>query len=1324
MSDLKKKKVFKYLYDVLKSRNIKVKNMNNYNIIIEQNDFSLDNIQELDNKIIIGSFIKYQDELDKRKDKLKDTYNLQSKGMEKQQLKEFKSIFKKENASEIELIKQIEKNVKRMKSIYNNLFNIYKQDNEIQGFEIIEISHIIKSSSEAIERELISKYVNIEYNNSSLELILHINETFNLEFDMFDNEKLTAYKELTELEKKGKVNGFEFFDDVEKAYKLIKHSISDLEKNDNERKIVTRPLNLKSLIKDYEEIIELIDDDEVLDKNTCDDDIEKEKVNDTTEIFFPNPANLEQKKIVKSLNNGNVAVQGPPGTGKTHTIINIISHLLATGKSVLVVSEKKEALSVIKKKLPNNLQNLVISMLAGDKQTQKETEESLRKIIEMVDQHDEKEMLQKIDFVTTEMINIEKEISRLVNLQINTYIQENKKIIINDKELTASQWMQKINLDNVLIDDCKMNDIIVSAEELNFITMQDKELLNELITYHISTKELVTLDEIKQIEKMCIMLSNTTYESYKNIKINSEPISDELISQELETLLLQWYENENDYQLDYKEYENYIELSEEERKLRRNSIRYDIIVPNNLSRKELVDFLNKLNGSGKVGYLQRLINNKYAEVKVNNISILEDCSNKQIIIDYLRYQEVKEQMLEQEKYFQKILTKDVKLTDIEKIFTFYEEFIENNKHIRETNNLNNNGIDLFKLEKENSDFEMLKTYNEVLKTISYVSKFEKSLKVIENQIDKKEKIFVDYVEFKNDLIANKVDHQKYVEFLNNVAILEDKHFKSNKIIKIKEKMDKMSDSMYLKLINDEITTDILKYWNDNYIFTQISKLGNEDYRKNIINLKNKKMDKTKELIEAKSWLAMINKIGQREKEAMQTWDMLMRKIGKGTGKTAPLNRKKAVIEMKKIQNVIPVWITTRKQVSELFSYNPHQLFDVVIYDESSQSTIEALNVIERGRRKLIVGDHKQISPTIFEKEESVNQIRNNYFSQMEHALISYDTTLFDYANAKYKSIQLKEHFRCLPEIIEYSNQLQYSGSMIPLRVVNEKEKLKPVVEHVYTETGYIDMKKVNIVEAEKIIEIIKEMINNESYINKSIGVISLLGQEQALKINELIISEFSIEIREKYDIKVATSYEFQGDERDIIILSMVSARKEGEDEIKIRALTNEMYRQRFNVAASRAKDKMILVHSILPQNISNKECLRLGMLDFFLGFDERQIRFEQAKVKFDSIFEEEIFKALNNNGYHVIPQYEVNHFKIDLVVEGQSGKIAIECDGEKYHGPEKFEDDMRRQQILERAGWQFYRIRGRHYFSDKEGTINNLLEYLISENILPTHNIE
>jgi hypothetical protein len=82
------------------------------------------------------------------------------------------------------------------------------------------------------------------------------------------------------------------------------------------------------------------------------------------EVFFPLPANREQRRIVEAINQRRgVLVQGPPGTGKSHTIANLVCHLLATGKRVLITAETGRALKVLKEKLPKEIQPLCVSLL-------------------------------------------------------------------------------------------------------------------------------------------------------------------------------------------------------------------------------------------------------------------------------------------------------------------------------------------------------------------------------------------------------------------------------------------------------------------------------------------------------------------------------------------------------------------------------------------------------------------------------------------------------------------------------------------------------------------------------------------------------------------------------------------------------------------------------------------------------------------------------------------------------------------------------------------------------------------------------------------------
>jgi very-short-patch-repair endonuclease len=106
----------------------------------------------------------------------------------------------------------------------------------------------------------------------------------------------------------------------------------------------------------------------------------------------------------------------------------------------------------------------------------------------------------------------------------------------------------------------------------------------------------------------------------------------------------------------------------------------------------------------------------------------------------------------------------------------------------------------------------------------------------------------------------------------------------------------------------------------------------------------------------------------------------------------------------------------------------------------------------------------------------------------------------------------------------------------------------------------------------------------------------------------------------------------------------------------------------------------------------------------------------------ESGFERAVFDQISSKGYKVILQHKVAGYRIDLVVEGEKGRIAVECDGDEWHGPDRYEYDMNRQRILERCGWKFWRVRGSEYYYDPEKALNSLWDTLEYYNIKATFN--
>ncbi len=119
------------------------------------------------------------------------------------------------------------------------------------------------------------------------------------------------------------------------------------------------------------------------------------------DLLLTNHANTEQEQVLKRLEEtGAVIVQGPPGTGKSHTIANLIGHLLAQDKSILVTSHASKALRVVRDKLPKPLQSLCVSVLESDEDSSRQLEESITGIVNYLASTSDKKLTRDIERLT------------------------------------------------------------------------------------------------------------------------------------------------------------------------------------------------------------------------------------------------------------------------------------------------------------------------------------------------------------------------------------------------------------------------------------------------------------------------------------------------------------------------------------------------------------------------------------------------------------------------------------------------------------------------------------------------------------------------------------------------------------------------------------------------------------------------------------------------------------------------------------------------------------------------------------------------------------
>lgn len=415
------------------------------------------------------------------------------------------------------------------------------------------------------------------------------------------------------------------------------------------------------------------------------------------------------------------------------------------------------------------------------------------------------------------------------------------------------------------------------------------------------------------------------------------------------------------------------------------------------------------------------------------------------------------------------------------------------------------------------------------------------------------------------------------------------------------------------------------------------------------------------------------------------------------------------------------------------------IFDVVIVDEASQCGPESLLLFYLAKKVIVVGDDKQISPSnIGIDKDQAKSLLSQHLDGIDLAeTFDVDSSLFDHGQVRLgKRITLHEHFRCMPEIIRFSNDLCYNGALVPLRQYPPK-RLAPLVPRRVPdgkrEGGPSSAK--NQAEAEAIVDAIAACCADSMYKDKTMGVISLLGGHQAKLIERLLLKRIGAEEIDRRRIVCGDAYSFQGDERHIIFLSLVVAVK-GDGTQGFSALTKLSDMQRFNVSASRAQDQLWLFHSVMPEDVGNPECMRHRLLTYFydparhaaasVGVDIDDLRRQASNpdrpeltpAPFDSWFEVDVFLRIADRGYRVLPQYKAGRKRIDLVVEGRS-RLAIECDGDRYHTDENFDEDMARQRQLERANWRFWRVRGSTFYRDPDAALAPLWERLREDGIDP-----
>ena len=478
---------------------------------------------------------------------------------------------------------------------------------------------------------------------------------------------------------------------------------------------------------------------------------------------------------------------------------------------------------------------------------------------------------------------------------------------------------------------------------------------------------------------------------------------------------------------------------------------------------------------------------------------------------------------------------------------------------------------------------------------------------------------------------------------------------------------------------------------------------------------------TAQLAVAKAWLAVKSRLsnGPALSNLFSLAAYMKRAVGRGR-KSAAWRREVNRL-LPACQQAVPVWIMMIQDA--LLNFSTASKFDVIVVDEASQADMTALPLLYMGKKVIVVGDDRQVTPlSVGTSEAAVDALCARHLEGRVKEPKLYDSRLSLYGlvqSMAFPAHMLVEHFRSVPEIIGWCSRLSYNGTIRPLRDASSSS-LKPAVVPWRTR-GTAGDNGVNEEEAQAVIRLLRAMIHDPAYDGKTFGIIPMRSVHgaQVNRIRRLLVENFDPREIERRRIHCGISAEFQGDERDVVILSLVDSAAPGLPLRKETDGADSMMKKRWNVAVSRARDQLWLVHSFDPAAQLKPDDLRRSLFDWADGVMSGTIGAAEPFDLPDPEFTGQVLRALRKRGYRVEAGHNAGAWRLDMVVRARGRAAAIECDGSGREDEDAIRRDMERQTVLERAGWKFVRVRSADWFRRPEKTLERVCEALAALGIAP-----
>ncbi|MEO6452622.1 MAG: AAA domain-containing protein [Ginsengibacter sp.] len=1137
-----------------------------------------------------------------------------------------------------------------------------------------------------------------------------------------------------------------------------------------------------SLVRDYNNIIDNKVEHTVFEdlfsnqpRKIKEDDIDLNKVEEWNHVITADPT--QTQAILKSRTGESYIIQGPPGTGKSQTITNLIADYIARGKSVLFVCEKRAALDVVYHRLKQNgLDELCcyIHDSQGDKRefikNLKATYEDfaknrmdvnaikIKRSVLLQKLNEQLDVLKTFHLTNTTVSNeAGVEIRKLVEKVIEV---KNNAISLSPREEEIlphyKDWLQFGNTIKQLSEALEeaggeatfAGHPLSNVNEQVFLSDNPQNLLDNVLQHSRNLLEQVSAvmkeediapqhsDKLEQIKNLVqdAVLMHDLAETGNLQLVNSSNKEAKQFEQEIR---------------EFKKQQQQYEQALESNKAWVNKFsEQDVLNALAIAEKNEKSFFSFLNGSWR--RLKKQLQGSYDfskhQVKPSYSSILS-----QLKVEY----------------------------DLASVVTTGDRDLQDRYHLENINTTHVN-IQILRSKQGDKEIDYLLQHPDANNLVIRLNKLNNTLHQLEVQLgkclneytsrsltnlyDELESISIN-ADGLSDLLpalrsfANLPKEVK--QALRQIALTPPEAeammaWKTLNFIYQQHKAFAGIDIHAVEKAVDEIA----------YCYNQLLKVNAESIRATI-------RYKFHEHLEISNMA--ISQLNNEQKQFKKSYSEGRKILENEFGKSM---RYKSIRELSSkesglvLKDLKPVWLMSPLSVSDSLPLSV-QYFDVVIFDEASQITLEeGIPALYRAPQTVIVGDDKQMPPTNFfsAKAEDPDDL-TDYSEDEDDELLSSDAdSLLVQGSRKLNSTMLCWHYRSRYEtLISYSNHAFYRAGLltIPDKAIHHNQKTilevqspqdavtnanalydRSISYHYLPNAVY--EKRSNLDEAKYIAHLVRELLVRK--VKESIGLVAF-SQEQQHNIEDALTAlaqedkVFEHLLEEAYNrtendqfvgLIIKNLENIQGDERDIIIMSVCYGFDAKKKMImNFGPINKKGGEKRLNVIFSRAKKHMAIVSSIKHYNITNEYNEGANYFKGFLHYAELVSagNMQTARTVLDRLILQksnaqgeqpvpvmlsQIKQKLQEHGYEVEENIGQSSFKCSLAVKAKAGdenyalSVMIDDDGH-YNNPNLIEQYYQRHAILESFGWKCIYVLSKDWLHQPDKVLQQIINRLHEE---------